>query len=168
MRLAPSFRPCGKTNDREAPKPFVFPQEGTRKRGNFSDTRPPTQDRKERREKEKENPTEPEWGRRVSAGSLTIRYTGYLTNPFSKLKSRRPPLYKVQTGQTRKHYFRRSCTGESTSTAERAHGEAHVPLRRKSCVRTEPEGGPTAIKKDSEKTNYGTDVCNVPAGGESQ
>ena len=93
--------------------------------------------------------------RRVSAGSLTIRYTGYLTNPFSKLKSRRPPLYKGQTGQKRKHYFRRSCTGESTSTAKRAHGEAHVPLRRKSCVRTEPEGGPTAIKKDSERTNYG-------------
>ena len=30
-----------------------------------------------------------------------------------------------------------------------------MPLRRKSCVRTEPEGGPTAIKKDSERTNYG-------------
>ena len=99
-------------------------------------------------------PTEPEWGRRVSAGSLTIRYTGYLTNPFSKLKSRRPPLYKGQTGQNRKHYFRRSCTGESTSTAKRAHGEAHVPLRRKSCVRTEPEGGPPAIRKDLERTSY--------------
>ena len=61
-------------------------------------------------------------------------------------------------------YFRRSCTGESTSTAKRAHGEAHVPLRRKSCVRTEPEGGPTAIKKDSGKTNYGVDVCTSPLG----
>ena len=40
--------------------------------------------------------------RRVSAGSLTIRYTGYLTNPFSKLKSRRPPLYKGQTGQKKR------------------------------------------------------------------
>ena len=92
--------------------------------------------------------------RRVSAGSLTIRYTGYLTNPFSKLKFRRPPLYKGQTGQNRKHYFRRGCTGESTSTAKRAHGEAHVPLRRKSCVRTEPEGGPPAIRKDLERTSY--------------
>ena len=94
-------------NDRatETPKPFAFPQtqRGTRKRGNFSDTRPPTQDRKER-ERGRE-PTEPEWRRRVSAGSLTIRYTGYLTNPFSKLKSRRPPLYKGQTGQKRKHYL---------------------------------------------------------------
>ena len=69
-----------------------------------------------------------------------------------------PPTASVQRtdrAKKRKHYFRRSCTGESTSTAKRAHGEAHVPLRRKSCVRTEPEGGPTAIKKDSERTNYG-------------
>ena len=50
--------------------------------------------------------------------------------------------------------FRRSCTGESTSTAKRAHGEAHVPLRRKSCVRTEPEGGPPAIRKDLKRTSY--------------
>ena len=49
--------------------------------------------------------------RRVSAGSLTIRYTGYLTNPFSKLKSRRPPLYKGQTGQKRKHYLCYFVTG---------------------------------------------------------
>ena len=39
-----------------------------------------------------------------------------------------------------------------------------MPLRRKSCVRTEPEGGPTAIKKDSGKTNYGVDVCTSPLG----
>ena len=52
--------------------------------------------------------------------------------------------------------------------SRRAHGEAHVPLRRKSCVRTEPDGGPTAIKKDLERTNYGVDVCTVPVGGKSQ
>ena len=29
-----------------------------------------------------------------------------------------------------------------------------MPLRRKSCVRTEPEGGPPAIRKDLKRTSY--------------
>ena len=61
--------------------------------------------------------------RRVSAGSLTIRYTGYLTNPFSKLKSRRPPLYKGQTGQKRKHYFLPVCALTLTSTENERVGD---------------------------------------------
>ena len=77
--------------------------------------------------------------RRVSAGSLTIRYTGYLTNPFSKLKSRRPPLYKVQTGQTRKHYFCQIPLGPSAASFLRppadhfppgAPGPPHLPAPR--------------------------------------
>ena len=49
-------RVAKRQSDRGA-KPFCLsvPQRGTRKRGNFSDTRQPTQDRKEQREKEAES-----------------------------------------------------------------------------------------------------------------
>ena len=49
--------------------------------------------------------------------------------------------------ETPSEVCRRGCTGESTSTAKRAHGEAHVPLRRKSCLRTEPEGAGQEVRR---------------------
>ena len=48
------FTLVAKRQRRQASLPFRS-AEGTRKRGNFSDTRPPTQDRKEQREKETES-----------------------------------------------------------------------------------------------------------------
>ena len=55
----------------ETPKQFAFPQtqRGTRKRGNFSDTRPPTQDRKEKKEKEAESRQSRSGGEESAQGS---------------------------------------------------------------------------------------------------